>query len=139
MFGIADEQLREERVKQKRSKKDSGSASASKSSASSSGYSGSADLNVEKFGIRILGKFKSAGKGYKADAVIKDTGEKVILVCWQDAIAEISKFMDFNKFIEVYVGKELHIFATRNSFHMKNGTVEEQLVMVKPYVEREGK
>lgn len=128
MFGIADGQIREERGKQKKNEgKDSKAASGPASES----------LNAEKFGIKIVGRFRSIGKGFKADVVIKETGEKAVLVCWQDAVAEISKFMDFNRFIEVYVGKELHIYAVRSQFSMKNGTVEEQLIMVKPYIEKE--
>lgn len=135
MLGVGDEQLRDKR-------KGNGNKGGTKSSNSASRPSGSSSNNAngteEVVRVVVGGAFKSLqGKGYKAPAVIKETGEKVSLILWNDGIEAVKKYMPLADFLEKYKDKEFSVVATRASFTMKNGTVEEQVTMIRPYCGKE--
>lgn len=127
MLGVGDAQLRECRK---------GGNSKGRASSQSSKTSGTTQSSVNEEEVRIVvkGAFKSlgGGKGYKAPAVVKETGEQVALILWQEGIDAVKKHMSLGDFLEKYKSKEFSIVATRNTFTMNNGTKEEQLIMLRP-------
>lgn len=124
MLGIADEQLRARR----KGKKSNGGTTGQTSNSTQSG------VQEEKIRVVVMGAFSSlaGGKGYKAPAVIKETGEKVSLVLWKEGMEAVKKYMTLGEFFDKYKSKEFSIVATRNTFTPRNGTKEEQLIMLRP-------
>lgn len=62
----------------------------------------------QKYHIVVTGPFSTIGrnstKGYKAPAVMKETGEKVVLYVWSDTgVPEVEKAMEIGKFIKSVV------------------------------------
>ena len=130
MFGIGDEQLRDKR------KGKGGKKPAVAQQSTQPGTQTPASEEVLR--VVVCGAFKSLqGKGYKAPAAIKETGEKVSLILWQEGIEAVQKYMPLADFLEKYKNKEFGVVATRNSFEMRNGTKEEQVIMLRPYCGKE--
>lgn len=125
MLGVGDEQLRDKRKNR---------------NGSSSGSSGGSSQKGTEEIVRVLmnGETKSlGGKGYKVPAIIRQTGEKVSLVLWNDAVEAVQKYMPIAEFFTKYNGKEFTAVCTRSSFKYNNGSTEEQLVMLRPYCGKE--
>ena len=120
MLGVGDSQIREKRKEKKQQQRQKNSSS-----------SGSAE-SVQLYELTITGTFKSIKNGFKAPAVIRETGESVQLVLWQNAIEEIEKYLPIAKFIDAYKNRDLAVYGMRSTFQLKNGGKEEQLVMVRP-------
>ena len=123
LLGIGDAQLREQR----KGKNGKGGASGK--------YSTNTQQNASEENIRIVvrGAFSSlGGKGYKAPAVIKETGEQVSLILWKEGIEAVQKHMSISDFLDKYKNKEFSVVATRNTFITKNGKKEEQVIMLRP-------
>lgn len=131
MLGIGDEQLRAKRTENRKNsspdRRNTNSSPASRNEA-----------EEETLRVVVRGSFKSlSGKGYKAPAVIKETGEQVSLVLWKEGIEEVTKYMPLAEFLEKYRDKEFSIIAKRNVFQKKNGSPETQVVMLRPYCRKE--
>ncbi len=127
MLGIGDAQLREHR----KGKNGSGS----RGGASGKGpQNTSSDAKEEEIRVVVRGAFSSlgGGKGYKAPAVLKETGEQVALILWKEGIDAVKEYMPLADFLEKYKSKEFSVVATRNTFTMKNGRKEEQIIMLRP-------
>ena len=91
---------------------------------------------VEVCRVQVTGAFKTVKNGYKAPAVIVETGENIMLVFWKNAVEEVEKLIPFAKFIEAYAAEKqnsFRVYASRNIFQMKNNRTEEQLVVSKMY------
>ena len=119
MLGVADKQIREERKTRK-------------SNVSAPQQEGP----VEVYRVQVTSAFKTVKGGFKAPAVIVETGENIMLVFWKSAVDEVEKLIPFSKFIEAYraeAQKSFRVYATRNIFKMKNNRTEEQLVVSKMY------
>lgn len=119
MLGVADKQIREAR----KGIKPSDSAPQNEGP-------------VEVCRVQVIGAFKTVKGGYKAPAVIVETGENIMLVFWQNAVEEVEKLVPFAKFIEMYNAEKqnsFRVYAARNVFKMKNNKTEEQLIVSKMY------
>lgn len=132
MLGIGDAQLRAARKNKK-----GGDVNAHTSSGTYSqrgGGNGAENSEEKVYRVVVQGSFKTAGnKGFKAPAVIKDTGEKVTLVLWnREGVKEIEKYMPIANFLQVYRDKEFSLVGVRNTFIPNKGGMEEQLVMLRP-------
>lgn len=119
MLGVADKQIREARRK-------------IESNATELQQGGP----VEVYRVQVTGAFKSVRGGYKAPAVIVETGESIMLVFWKNAVEDVEKLIPFARFIEAYGSESqnsFRVYATRNIFTYKNNRKEEQLVVSKMY------
>ena len=97
----------------------------------SSGKSGKGTRGKAKdssYRIRVTGQFKTVGDGYKAPAVVTETGEQIQLLIWKDGVAEIEKFIPIAKFIKSYVEKELTVIGSMAKKTIR-GTEEVQLTL----------
>lgn len=122
MLGIGDAQLRAMR----NGKKSNGS-----------GGSGSS-VKEEEIRVLVCGEFKPlGGKGYKAPAVIKETGEQVALILWKEGVEAVQKYMKLADFFKAYKNKEFTVVGTRNRFNGNNGKTEEQVIMLRPHCAKE--
>ncbi len=127
MLGIGDAQLREQR----KGKNGKGSKNGTTGNGSENV---SSNTKEEEIRVVVRGAFSSlgGGKGYKAPAVVKETGEQVSLILWKEGIEAVQKYMTLSDFLEKYKSKEFSVVATRNTFTMKNGAKEEQIIMLRP-------
>lgn len=124
-LGIADDQIRGERKKK----------NVKEGATTKTEYS-----NVSLYHVAVTGVFQSLGnKGYKAPAVIGDTGEVVELVLWRDGIAELEKVMELALFMEAAVNKKITFYGSRSIFTAKNKNQapKVQIAFVRPYLHEE--
>lgn len=125
MLGVGDAQIRAQR----KGKGDKNNTSSQRQKNTQS----DTDAKEEEIRVVVRGAFRSlGGKGYKAPAVVKDTGEQVSLILWQEGIDAVKEYMPLPDFLEKYKCKEFSVVAIRNTFTMKNGKREEQLIMLRP-------
>lgn len=67
---------------------------------------GSDEQAIQPTKVFIISGFKSMGtNGYKATAM-KENGQKIALVFWQDAVGEVEKKCSFDEFSKIYTATE---------------------------------
>lgn len=100
-LGIGETQLKEKKKELKKEKKNGKSGNNGKNEQQKA---------YEKYRIVVTGPFSTIGKngkGYKAPAVMKETGEAVMLYVWSDTgVPEVEKAMEIGKFIKSVVNFE---------------------------------
>lgn len=129
MLGIGDRQLRSERREKDKtkSKKTSNKTTYNKKQSQQNGTV-SDGAGEEKMIVIPRGGFRSFNGGYKSQAVVKGTGEKVVLVLWKNAVPELEKHVPLAEFLRKSNNMEVSIIGKRTSFRGEN-----QVALVRPY------
>lgn len=135
MLGVGDYQLRDKRKGGKNNNDSSTSSNAGNRQQSAQSNNGNVAAASEAcYRICVTGGFTSLNnKGYKAPAVLSETGEKVSLILWKEGIAAVEAAgVPIGEFLKKSINREFSVIGERTTFSMRNGSTEEQLIMLRP-------